>query len=80
MLTHSLPVRIVALVPRTYPNLAAYLRDTHTTQEAFAEDMGIAPSYVSMILRGERTPSLPIALRIAERARIPLESLTAGAA
>jgi transcriptional regulator with XRE-family HTH domain len=62
-------------VARTYPNLAAFLKDAHLTQEAFADEMGIAPSYVSMLLRGERTPSLPLALRIAERARIPLESL-----
>lgn len=62
-------------VIRTYRNLAAFLKATRTTQDAFAREMGIAPSYVSMLLRGERTPSLPLALRIAERARVPLESL-----
>lgn len=75
MLTRSLRVCIITLVKRTYLNLAAFLKDTHTTQEAFAARLNIAPSYVSMMLRGERTPSLPLALRIAHEARVPLESL-----
>lgn len=62
-------------MPRIYPNLGAFLKDSRITHEAFAAEMGIASSYVSMLVNGERTPSLPLALRIAERANIPLESL-----
>jgi transcriptional regulator with XRE-family HTH domain len=62
-------------VPKTYRNLAAFLRGTHLTQEAFAAQVDVAPSFISMLVRGERQPSLPVALRIAERARIPVESL-----
>lgn len=75
MLTSSPGVFIFPLVNRTYPNLAAFVKDYEGTQEALAEELQISQSYLSMLMRGERQPSLPLALRIAERARIPLESL-----
>ena len=63
------------IVRRTYPNLAAFLKDTNTSQAQFARQLGVRPSYVNMIILGDRTPALPLALRIADIARIPLESL-----
>ena len=62
---------------RTYPNLAAFLEDTDTTLQTFADLIGTWPSYVSMVKDGKRTPSLPLAIRIAEIARIPIASLVA---
>lgn len=65
------------IVKRTYPNLAAFLEDTDTTLQTFADLIGTWPSYVSMVKDGKRTPSLPMAIRIAEIARIPIASLVA---
>jgi transcriptional regulator with XRE-family HTH domain len=75
VLTRSPLVCIFTLVKRTYPDLGTFLKATHTKQDVFAKRFGIAPSFVSMIVNGQRTPSLPLALRIAEYARVPLESL-----
>ena len=61
--------------PRVYASLSAFLHGEHLTQDAFARRVGIVPSYISMMLSGERTPSLTLALRIARKAHIPIESL-----
>ncbi len=63
------------LVNRVYPNLAAFLKETGITQEALAAELGISQSHLSMLINGDRQPSLPLALRIVERTRVPLESL-----
>jgi transcriptional regulator with XRE-family HTH domain len=60
---------------RHYPNLAAYLDENGITQAEFAARMGIGQAAVSRILNGSRRPSLPLALRIAAEANIPIESL-----
>ena len=61
---------------RVYPNLSAYFkanRDETLTQ--VADEMGISLSYLSMIKWGIRQPSLPLALKLAQRCAVPLESL-----
>jgi DNA-binding XRE family transcriptional regulator len=60
---------------RTYPNLQAYFRGEGATQGALAHELGISQALLSMIKWGLREPDLALALRIAERCRVPLESL-----
>lgn len=62
---------------RIYPDLASYLKDTGTTQTAFAEKVGASQSTISRILSKELVPDVGLALRISKIARIPLESLIA---
>jgi transcriptional regulator with XRE-family HTH domain len=59
---------------RIYPSLAAYLAGTRTTQDEFAKRLGITQAQVSKYLNGVR-PRLDLALKIAEAANIPVESL-----
>jgi transcriptional regulator with XRE-family HTH domain len=62
-------------VSEQYRNLGDYLDKTKTRIEDFAARIGVGGPYVSMLARGLRTPSLPLALRIAAEANIPVESL-----
>jgi transcriptional regulator with XRE-family HTH domain len=62
---------------RVYPNLASYFRDNpDETLTKVADELGISLPYLSMIKWGSRQPSLKVALDIAERCHVPLESLT----
>lgn len=63
------------MVRRSYPNLRVFLRDTGTTQEAFAAQLGIRQSQLSKYVNGKAQPRKDLALRIAALASIPLESL-----
>lgn len=63
------------MVIRTYPNLETFLKDTGLTQVALASELGISQSYLSRIKTGEVEAPLWLALRIARRTRVPLESL-----
>lgn len=58
-----------------YPSLPAFVEATGIPQQDLAKKAGIVPSHLSMILKGERTPSLPLALKLAKIANIPVESL-----
>lgn len=60
---------------RAYRSLAKFLDGTGTRQDEFARQLGVSSAYVSMIARGLRRPSLTLALRIAEAANVPIESL-----
>jgi len=60
---------------RIYPDLQTYLRETGTTQAAFAEKVGASQSVVSRIVNRQIVPDVGLALRISREARIPLESL-----
>lgn len=62
-------------MPKKYRTLGEFLEATGTTQVDFADRVGILQSTVSRIVNGARTPSLELAIRIAEEANIPLESL-----
>lgn len=58
-------------------DLKTYLAATGTSQRAFAEKVGIAPSFLNEILRGTKAPSLAVALKICEAAggSVPVASL-----
>jgi transcriptional regulator with XRE-family HTH domain len=60
---------------RAYPSLAAYLDATGITQADFAARDGIGQAGLSRIANGTRRPSLPLAIRIAAEAHVPIESL-----
>lgn len=60
---------------RTYPDLATFFEDTGLTQVELADELGISQSYLSRIKTGEVEAPLWLALKIARRTRIPLESL-----
>jgi transcriptional regulator with XRE-family HTH domain len=65
-------------MPKKYKSLADFLDQTGATQAEFAARVGVQQSLISRIVNGERTPSLPLAVRIASEASIPLESLVPG--
>jgi transcriptional regulator with XRE-family HTH domain len=74
-LTDSQEVSRLHGVSTKYRTLSEYLDATGTRQEDFATRIGIGAPYVSMLANGQRTPSLPLAVRIAAEAHIPIESL-----
>lgn len=60
---------------KAYATLQAFLNETQMPQFQLAKRAGIAQSHLSMILSGERTPSLPLALKLSQIANIPVETL-----
>lgn len=60
---------------KAYPTLGAYLSENSIRQVAFAKQAGITQSHLSSILAGERTPSLPLALKLSRIANVPVETL-----
>lgn len=59
-----------------YANLQDFFEaHPELTQGHFAKRVKIAQTHLSMILKGRRTPSLPVAIRIARSANVPVESL-----
>jgi transcriptional regulator with XRE-family HTH domain len=45
------------------------------TQEALAEKAGLHPTYISMVARGVRNPTLDVSARIAKALKISLPTL-----
>ena len=60
---------------RAYPNLRAYFEATDTTHQWFAELVGVSRVTITDIANRREQPSLPLALKIAELANVPVESL-----
>ena len=60
---------------RIYPNLKAFFRESGESQTDIANEIGISIASMSMIKWGQRQPALPLALKIAARCHVPLESL-----
>jgi transcriptional regulator with XRE-family HTH domain len=65
---------------RVYANLRAYFEDHRLRQTGLramdvADDLHISHAYLSMIKWGQREPDLALALRIAAKCSVPLESL-----
>lgn len=60
---------------RAYPTLQAFFDETGTPQFVVAKRLKITQGHLSLILSGERTPSLPLALRLAQLANVPVETL-----
>jgi DNA-binding XRE family transcriptional regulator len=67
----------IAMTKRTYPNIAARIKATGETQAELAELLGVSQPFMSKIIRGIQQPSLDEALRIADKLRVPVESLVA---
>lgn len=64
-----------AIKPR---NLAAWFTANPTQrQEDLAKRLGIGQAHVSMLVNGERTPSLRLALRIEDITGVPVSALVA---
>jgi transcriptional regulator with XRE-family HTH domain len=63
-------------------DLSTYLAQTGTSQRAFAEKVGISPSFLNEIVQGTKAPSLAVAIKIAEAAdgAVSMASLVKGAA
>jgi transcriptional regulator with XRE-family HTH domain len=62
--------------PRVYPHLRAYFKDKlNPTATEIADELGISYAFLSQIKWGERQPQLALALKIADRCHVPLESL-----
>ncbi len=61
---------------RVYGSLKAFFADRQNpTGTAIAEELDISLPYLSQIKWGDRQPTLELALRIAARCNVPLESL-----
>lgn len=63
------------MTDRIYPDLETFFEKTRTKQEDFAEHIGISASYMSRIKNKLAQPPLDLALKIADEANIPLDSL-----
>jgi transcriptional regulator with XRE-family HTH domain len=61
----------------TFRNLRHYFAFSGVTQQEFARHLGLTQSYLSYLVNGKRTASLPTAIRIASLADIPVETLIA---
>lgn len=62
--------------PRVYASVLAYFSDhEHENQGDVARELGISPTYLSMLKWGQRQPELDLALRMSKRFGVPLESL-----
>lgn len=63
-------------------DLSTYLEKTGTSQRAFAEKVGISPSFLNEIAKGTKAPSLAVAIKITEAAEgaVSMSSLVKGAA
>jgi transcriptional regulator with XRE-family HTH domain len=62
-------------VKQRYRTLADYFKQTETSQTALAQKLRISKAYVSLIVKGERQPSLRLALRIEEATGVPAASM-----
>lgn len=60
---------------RIYPDLHAYFADHPNTMSAVADEVGCSVAFLSQIKWRTRQPKLSLALVIARRCNVPLESL-----
>lgn len=61
-------------------DLSTYLAKSGTSQRAFAEKVGISPSFLNEIVQGTKAPSLAVAIKISEAAEgsVAMASLLRG--
>lgn len=62
---------------KTYRSLAEYFQATGITQEELAAKLGVSQSYMSLLAKGSRRPSLPLGLAIERETGVPVEALSA---
>ena len=65
---------------RSYSSLRAYLVDTDTNQEQLATRLGISQPFLSMLLSGQRKPSVDLALRIEAETGVSVRAQVEGSA
>ncbi len=54
---------------------AGLIRQQYVTQSAFAEAVGVSRQYISLIIKGERTPSLPMVAEFAQKLGVSVDDL-----
>lgn len=65
---------------RRYRTLADYFEQTGESQIALARKLRVSKSYISMLAKGERQPSLSLALRIEAMTGVPAASMVSSGA
>ncbi len=60
------------IVTRKHQRIRAQLKRQKHSQKWLATRLGISPSYVSMLISGQRQPSLALALRLSEETGVPV--------
>ena len=60
---------------RAYPTLAAYIDGESVNQVTLAKRAKITQGHLSLIISGQRTPRLPLALRLSQITNVPVEAL-----
>lgn len=65
---------------RRYRTLADYFEQTGKTHQELADQLGVTRFYVTLLSHGQRTPSLPMALRIQRLTGVPVESMVGAGA
>lgn len=70
-----MPSALERTTQRTFPNLVQFCNETDTETAALAAEFGISGPFMSQIKWNTREPKLALALKIAARCRVPLESL-----
>lgn len=61
---------------RVYADLRAFFKDdTNPNASTIADELDVSYAYLSQIKWGTRQPPLDLALKIADRCHVPLESL-----
>lgn len=58
-----------------YPTLRDYIEREDVNQGDLAKKVKITQGHMSLIISGQRTPSLPLALKLSRIANVPVESL-----
>lgn len=58
-----------------YATLADYIERESVNQSVLAKKLKITQGHLSLIISGQRTPSLPLALKLSRIANVPVESL-----
>ena len=60
---------------RAFPSVQAWMDFTGTTQEELAEIAGISQSHLCNVLRGNRSCSASVALRLSKITNVPVETI-----
>lgn len=68
------PTRRPRKTIRTYSTLAEYIAESGETQASIARRVGSTQAYISRIARGDAVPRAFLAARLADYARIPMDS------
>lgn len=58
-----------------YMTLKDYIDREGINQSEFAKKLKITQGHLSLVISGQRTPSLPLALKLSRIANVPMESL-----